>query len=218
MEAVSKHFKRCATYMGRGKAWHKNILVAFGRDTSGEYHIYHQHMQQPPIRSGQTKRREQLQQPTGGEQQTTQHQGRSKSGGGGKPVSGCHREAKTSWNSVKVTCVLVQLPESMTAKRMLGMPCSKNAAICISAYYTKGFFVWTIYEWIYGHWISPSNSLHKTELAGDREGVCISCNVLSGFWEEAYKQFFDDAHCLPVLHPQLDMHVPPTLGWIQSYG
>ena len=41
-------------------------------------------------------------------------------------------------------------------------------------------------------------------------------DMLSSFWDEAYRQFFDAGS--PVLHPQLDVQVLPLLGKILSHG
>jgi len=44
-------------------------------------------------------------------------------------------------------------------------------------------------------------------------------DMLSGFWEEAYCHLFDGGSLLtPMLHPQMDMTVFPTLGKIISHG
>lgn len=63
----------------------------------------------------------------------------------------------------------------------------------------------------------PLRITYEDECAVDQGGVCR--DMLSGFWEEAYKQLFDGCTLLtPVLHPQIDMHVLPTIGRILSYG
>ena len=55
------------------------------------------------------------------------------------------------------------------------------------------------------------------EMAIDHGGV--SRDMLSGFWEEAYRQQFDGSALLvPVVHAQTDMSVFLTLGRILSHG
>jgi len=51
------------------------------------------------------------------------------------------------------------------------------------------------------------------------DGGGVYRDMLSGFWEEAYCHLFDGGSLLtPVLHPQMDMTVFPTLGKIISHG
>ena len=55
------------------------------------------------------------------------------------------------------------------------------------------------------------------EIAYDGGGVCR--DMFSGFWNEAYKLFFDGSSLLvPVLHPNVDMLSLPKLGTILSHG
>ena len=51
----------------------------------------------------------------------------------------------------------------------------------------------------------------------DGGGVCR--DMFLGFWNEAYKLFFDGSSLLvPVLHPNVDMLSLPKLGAILSHG
>lgn len=55
------------------------------------------------------------------------------------------------------------------------------------------------------------------EIGYDTGGVCR--DMISAFWEEAYKKFFDGSCLLtPVLHPHVDMTVLPSVGTVLSHG
>ena len=57
----------------------------------------------------------------------------------------------------------------------------------------------------------------KDEAAIDAGGV--QRDMLSGFWEEAYKKLFEGSSILtPMIHPQIDLTVFPILGRILSHG
>ena len=46
-----------------------------------------------------------------------------------------------------------------------------------------------------------------------------SIDMLSGFWDEAYRKLFDGcALLIPVIHPQVDMALSPVMGQIISHG
>ena len=58
---------------------------------------------------------------------------------------------------------------------------------------------------------------YKDEAAIDAGGV--QRDMLSGFWEVAYKKLFDGSSLLtPMVHPQIDLTVFPILGRILSHG
>ena len=57
----------------------------------------------------------------------------------------------------------------------------------------------------------------ENESAYDTGGV--HCDMLSVFWEETYKRFFDGSCLLvPSINPTIDMHLLPTLGLVLSHG
>ena len=63
----------------------------------------------------------------------------------------------------------------------------------------------------------PLQIRYQGERAVDEGGV--SRDMLSGFWEASYAKLFDGFMLLtPVLHPNTDMHVLPTIGRILSCG
>lgn len=63
----------------------------------------------------------------------------------------------------------------------------------------------------------PLKVAYENERAVDLGGVAR--DMLSGFWNEAYKHLFDGCTLLtPVIHPHVDLQVLPTIGKILSYG
>ena len=63
----------------------------------------------------------------------------------------------------------------------------------------------------------PLRIRFEGEMAVDTGGVCR--DMVSAFWEEAYKCMFDGGSLLtPVVHPQTNMSVLPLLGKILSHG
>ena len=57
----------------------------------------------------------------------------------------------------------------------------------------------------------------EDEMAIDTGGV--HRDMLSAFWEEAYKHFFDGSCLLvPSVHPNMDVSLMPTLGLVLSHG
>ena len=61
----------------------------------------------------------------------------------------------------------------------------------------------------------------EVKFEGEQAVDCggVSRDMLSGFWDEAYRKLFDGCALLtPVIHPQVDMALFPVIGRIISHG
>lgn len=81
----------------------------------------------------------------------------------------------------------------------------------------------SLYQDVINLFLSESNIEYPLRIKYDEERAVdqggVSRDMLSGFWEEAYKRLFDGCTLLtPVIHPHLDMRELLAVGRILSYG